>query len=110
MKTYPTLLTVAAVLLMSACSTVHLGKEFDLPRFQDYVERGATTRAEVRTWLGEPTATGVSVDNTGQHYEEWIYYYGGGTLPAMNDASLKMLRIKFDEKGTVRSYNWSQNH
>ncbi len=110
MKAFLMLLIMAVVTLATACTTVQLGKEFDLQRFQSSVQRTVTTRAEVRAWLGEPAATGVSVDGNGRHYEEWIYYYGGGTLPAMRNASLKMLQIKFDEQGTVRAYNWSQNH
>jgi len=104
------LFTIAIVALTASCSTIQLGKEFDLQRFQSGVQRTVTTHAEVRAWLGEPTATGVSVDSNGRRYEEWIYYHGGGTLPAMRNASLKMLQIKFDEQGTVRAYNWSQNH
>ncbi len=109
----PSLLLLAAIagtLLTTSCSTIKLGKEFDLTRFQDSVQRSVTSRGQVQTWLGEPAAKGVSVDSNGQRYEEWIYYYGGGTLPAMHDASLKILQIKFDEQGIVRAYNWSQNH
>ncbi|MFQ5487523.1 MAG: hypothetical protein ACE5ET_03635 [Gammaproteobacteria bacterium] len=105
MKSFLLLLaTVAGAALTTSCSTIELGKEFDLPRFQNGVQRTVTTRAQVQAWLGEPVATGISVDSNGRRYEEWIYYYGGGTLPAMRDASLKMLQVKFDEQGTVRAY------
>jgi hypothetical protein len=28
-------------------------------------------------------------------------------MPKMSDAQLKLLQIKFDQKGVLRAYNWS---
>lgn len=111
MRTSVKILLICALALAAAsCASVRMGREFDLQRFQDHVQRTATTRAEVRTWLGAPLASGQSVDSNGRHFEEWIYYFGGGTLPDMADAHLKILQIKFDEHGVVSAYNWSQSH
>lgn len=94
-------------LLLAACSTVQLGSEFDLKAFESKAQRGVTTQAQVRGWLGAPTGTGIHVDTGGEQFEEWTYYYGEGQLPNMVNARFKLLQIKFDRNGTVRGYNWS---
>lgn len=94
-------------LLLTACSTVQIGSEFDLKTFDTKVQRGATTQAQVRGWLGAPTGTGIHVDPSGERYDEWTYYYGVGRLPNMVNAEFKILQIKFDKNGLVRGYNWS---
>jgi hypothetical protein len=99
---------VAPVLfLLCACSTVRIGQDFDLAAFGSRVQRGTTTQADVRTWLGAPTGVGVCVEINGDRYEQWTYYQGEGHLPSMADARLKVLQIKFDQAGVVRAYNWS---
>lgn len=92
---------------LSACSTVQVGRNFDLHAFESKVQRGATSQAQVRGWLGEPAGVGEAVDTSGERFEEWTYYYGTGQLPDMGDARLTILQIKFDRKGLVRGYNWS---
>jgi len=96
-----------AAAALSACSSVQVGRDFDLPGFESRVQRGATTQAQVRGWLGAPSGVGVAVETGGERYEEWSYYYGEGQLPGMADARLKVLQIKFDRQGVVRGYNWS---
>ena len=102
---------VVTVLLMvtvlSACSAVQVGRDFNLNTFESRVERGVTTQAQVRGWLGAPVGTGFTVNTSGERYEEWTYYYGDGHLPDMADARLKILQIKFDRQGIIRGYNWS---
>jgi outer membrane protein assembly factor BamE (lipoprotein component of BamABCDE complex) len=100
-------LALAASLALGACGSMQLGREFDLQSFNDKVQRGATTKVDVRIWLGAPASTGVSVESNGDRFEEWTYYRGTGSLPEMSDAKLKMLRIKFDQQGVVRAYEWS---
>ena len=107
MRTERLILPVALVFLLAACSTVQIGEGFDLRAFESKVQRGATTQAQVRGWLGAPTGTGVHVDTGGERYDEWTYYYGEGRLPNMVNAEFKILQIKFDKSGTVRGYNWS---
>ncbi len=100
---------VPVLLLLSACSTVQLGREFDLSIFQAKVQRGVTTRSEVRAWLGAPAGVGAAVEVSGDRYEEWTYYSGAGELPDMKDARMKMLQIKFDQGGIVRAYSWTSD-
>jgi hypothetical protein len=95
------------VFVLSACSTVHFGQDFDLLTFESRVQRGVTTKTDVTAWLGPPSSTGQSVETSGERYEEWTYYQGEGRLPSMADARLKILQIKFDQEGVVRGYNWS---
>lgn len=94
-------------LFLGGCSTVQLGSDFDLRAFESKVQRGTTTQAQVRGWLGTPTGNGVHVDTSGERYDEWTYYYGNGRLPDMVNAEFKLLQIKFDKNGVVRGYNWS---
>lgn len=92
---------------LSACGTVQIGRDFDLHTFESKVQRGTTTQAQVRGWLGAPTGIGVAVDTGGERFDEWTFYYGEGQLPSSSDARLKILQIKFDQKGIVRGYNWT---
>ena len=104
------LLLSASVLLAAAgCSTLRFGAPFDLEHFKSAVRKDVTTQAEVESWLGPPAGVGHAVDSTGRRFVEWTYYYGGGTLPRLQDASLKVLQIKFDQQGVVRAYSWSEN-
>jgi hypothetical protein len=96
-----------AVLLLTSCATVEVGHEFDLSAFDAKVQRGVTTQADVRAWLGAPTGSGVHVDSGGERFQEWTYYHGEGRLPGMKNLKVKMLQIKFDQRGVVRAYNWS---
>ncbi len=99
--------SLLSVAMFAACSTVRVGSEFDLRTFESKVQRGATTQAQVRGWLGAPIGTGIHVDTGGERYDEWTYYYGKGTLPDMANAEFNILQIKFDKNGVVRGYNWS---
>jgi len=98
---------VPLLMLLSACATVQVGRDFDLAAFEAKVQRGTTTQQDVRAWLGAPTGVGTAVETTGDRYEEWTYYSGSGDLPDMKGAHLKVLQIKFDQQGLVRAYNWS---
>jgi len=100
-------LPVLFAAMLSACASVTIGRDFDLRTFQTKVERGVTTQAQVRGWLGAPASTGANVDAGGERFDEWTYYYGAGRLPNMPDARLKILQLRFDRQGVLRSYNWS---
>lgn len=106
MRAYRLAIAVVFVLSLAACGTVRIGSDFDLKAFEARVQRGATTSSQVREWLGAPTGSGVSVQTDGERLDEWSYYYGEGQL-AGGDVRLKLLQIKFDKTGTVRSYSWS---
>jgi outer membrane protein assembly factor BamE (lipoprotein component of BamABCDE complex) len=93
--------------LASPCGTVKFGRDFDVGVFTAKIEQGTTTQDQVRSWMGEPASVGVSLDTDGSRYDEWDYYFAEGDLPDMGDAKVKILQIKFDMQGKVRSYNWS---
>lgn len=95
------------ILLLAACSTVQVGRDFDMRAFETKVERGVTTQSQIRAWLGAPTGTGVNVETNGERLDEWTYYSASGKLPDMSGAKVKTLQIKFDKQGVVRGYNWS---
>jgi len=103
----PAKLVFPMLLMVSACATVQIGRDFDLAAFDSRVQRGVTTQAEVRNWLGAPTAVGMAVESGGGRFEEWTYYHGTGRFPGMSDARVKILQIKFDQRGLVHAYNWS---
>ena len=102
---------IAAVSLivsfLGACSTVNLGQDFDMRTFEAKIERGITTQEQVRAWLGAPVGVGACVETDGERFEDWVYYYASGKLPNMSGAKVKILQVKFDKQGIVRSYNWS---
>jgi outer membrane protein assembly factor BamE (lipoprotein component of BamABCDE complex) len=97
-------------IMLGGCSTgwFHVGNDFDLNAFTSHVERGVTTRDQVRTWLGASPSTGVNVDTSGQRFEEWTYYFAEGRLSNLSDTGLKSLQIKFDSKGIVQGWELSQ--
>lgn len=96
-----------AAVLLSACSTVRIGRDFDLTAFTARIERGVTSQADVRSWLGDPESTGMNMGTDGQRYEEWGYFFAEGRLGDTGNARLKQLQIKFGTDGKVRGYNWS---
>ena len=98
---------VAALTLLAGCSTVNVGNQFELKAFTSKVQRGTTTQAQVRGWLGAPTGSGEVIDVNGERYEEWSYYFASGRLPNMPDLEIRILQVKFDKHGIVRGYNWS---
>jgi hypothetical protein len=100
-------LALTVFLLLSACATVEVGRGFDLAGFEAKVVPGVTTKADVRAWLGVPAGIGTSVETSGERLQQWIYYNGNGHFPRMTDAHFRMLQIRFDERGVVRSYSSS---
>jgi len=98
---------ILSILLLSACGTVKVGRDFDVGVFTAKFEQGVTTQDQVRSWLGEPTSVGVSLATDGERFDEWAYYYAEGEMADMSAAKVKILQVKFDKQGKVRSYNWS---
>ncbi len=100
-------LILSFVLLLGACGTVQVGHDFDVGVFAAKIEQGSTTQAQVRSWLGEPAGVGISMETDGERLDQWSYYYAEGQMQDMSSAKMKLLQIKFDKQGKVRSYNWS---
>ncbi len=107
----PRYLRTAAILLfisaLAACSTFQVGHDFDVGIFATKIEPGVTTQALVRSWLGEPSSVGVSVEAGGERLDQWDYYYAQGDMSDMSKTKTKILQVKFDKQGKARSYNWS---
>lgn len=98
---------LGGLLLLTGCASFQFGSDFDLNRFAAHIERGVTTRDQVRQWLGAPQSTGVVVTRDGESLQRWVYYYGKGELGGMNKARMKTLEVQFDNGGVVQAYNWS---
>lgn len=96
-------------LQLGACSSIQVGRDFDVQLFNSMVKTHVSTKAQVKSWLGNPSSTGVSMDKDGEVSEEWMYYYGAGKVASKEAATLKILQIRFDKNGLVNSYNWSNS-
>ena len=109
-KTFLTLIVFLFLTLqLSGCSSVQVGREFDVQLFNSMVKSGVTTKAQVLGWLGSPNSSGISSDKDGEISDEWMYFHGTGTLSKMEKAKLKILQIRFNKNGKVSSYNWSNS-
>lgn len=85
---------------------MRLRRDFEIKAFASNAQLGKTKKEQVLKWLGKPKSTGISQKADGERLEEWGYFYGTGKLPDMKDTKLKILQIRFDKKGVLRSYNW----
>jgi outer membrane protein assembly factor BamE (lipoprotein component of BamABCDE complex) len=110
----PSVLRIACAsvlaIALTGCGTTwfHVGNDFDLNAFTSRVNRGVTTRDQVRTWIGAPASTGIDVETDGKRYDQWNYYFGEGSMSHLSDTTLKTLQIKFDSQGIVQGYELSQ--
>jgi len=109
MNTLRTIVSALCIVAIAGCASVKIGSAFDLQAFEKNVQRGVTTRDQVQAWLGAPPSRGVAVEPSGEQFEQWMYYYGEGKPPSLNEATWKSLQVKFDQSGIVRAYNWSSN-
>jgi outer membrane protein assembly factor BamE (lipoprotein component of BamABCDE complex) len=102
------MLIAILVMPLLSCATIKIGQDFDLATYQAKVKRGETTKTQIREWLGAPKSAGIDVAPNDKQYDLWTYYFGEGKLYKMSTAKFKMLQIKFDDKGIVQGYNWSE--
>jgi hypothetical protein len=103
----PVIFVLVIFMLLAACGTIQVGNDFELNRFESRVQRGVTTKAQVKAWLGNPGSTGVVVESSGQRLQKWTYYYGSGDVAGRKRAKLKYLEVQFDRDDRVIAYNWS---
>lgn len=94
---------------LTGCTSIQVGREFDVQLFDSMVKVKETTKTQVVSWLGSPKSTGISLDKDGEKSEEWMYFHGTGSLSKMENAKLKILQIRFNKNGFVISYNWSNS-
>ena len=66
------------------------------------IEKGVSTKKEIRRMFGEPFRTGV--DNG---YESWTYVYNRWV--PWGKARSKDLYVVFNKDGTVRAYTYNSN-
>jgi len=102
-----------AGLLAAGCAITY-GREFDTTKVSQ-IQKGKTTKDEVRAMLGEPASTSVTAD-----FEQWTYayekrmpaaivqeIYGKGTYGSSARPELMggaSLTATFDKKGVVVDY------
>jgi len=96
-------------LLLAGCSSVQVGQDFDVQLFNNLVKANTTTKSQVKGWLGAPNSIGISLDKDGEVSDEWMYFYGAGSLSNMKSAKIKILQIRFNKNGIINSYNWSNS-
>ncbi|MDH5424147.1 MAG: hypothetical protein OEY29_04020 [Gammaproteobacteria bacterium] len=101
--------SLSLIVLLSGCSTLKIGRDFDMQVFESMVKVGETTKSQVMTKIGSPKSTGVAMNMEGERMQEWVYFYASGQLPGMKDTRLKLLQMRFDQNGILRSYNWSNS-
>jgi hypothetical protein len=101
------LLAGVAGFLLVGCTTVQFGRDFEVARFDSSVRVGVTDQSAVRGLLGAPVSTGISMEG-GERLVEWTYYYGDGKLSKLSEAKFKLLQVRFDAAGKVKSFNWSE--
>ena len=98
---------LAGALLLTACSTMKVGRPFDYDAFGSRVQPGVTDSAQVREWLGQPIGQGFEVTPDGSRVDVWTYYYGSGKVPSGSDVKFKMLQVKLTPQGKVAGYVWT---
>lgn len=96
-------------MLVAGCTTLKIGRDFDVQAFEKIAKVGETSKTLVRSALGAPKNTGFSLSRDGERMVEWVYLYGTGKMTGMENAQLKILQIRFDQGGIVRSYNWTSS-
>ena len=101
------ILVIALMLAGCSATTFNAGRDFNVNTFTARVERGTTSKDQVRAWLGAPTGTGVRIETDGQRFDEWTYYFASGNFSDVSATRLKTLQIKFDANDIVQGYNWS---
>ena len=98
---------LAAPALLAGCTNMQTGREFNYAKFSQEARPGNTDMAQVRATLGPPMGKGLVVEADGSMYEQWTYYFGTGNLTSPEKSRFKLLQIRFNQAGTVASYNWS---
>ena len=87
------------ILLLTGC--VSVGRDFPTPT-QDIIKNGVTTGVELLQRFGSPTQVGIE---NGDQTWSWVYVRAGGLGQPLS----KELRVRFDDRGVVKSYSYSSN-
>ncbi len=97
------------IMLVAGCGSIQIGRDFNVKAFEDMAKVGETSKAQVREVLGAPKSSGIAINKDGERLVEWVYFYATGKMSAMEDAGLKILQVRFQQNGKLRSYNWSNS-
>lgn len=97
------------ILLLTGCGFIQIGRDFDVKAFERIAKVGETSKSQVRAVLGAPKSSGVSINREGERLVEWVYFHATGKMSEMDDAGLKILQVRFQQNGKLRSYNWSNS-
>ena len=97
------------ILLLAGWGSIQIGRDFNVKAFENMAKVGETTKKQVRSLLGAPKSSGISINRDGERLVEWIYFYATGKVSAMDDAGLKILQVRFEQNGKLESYNWSDS-
>ena len=85
---------IACMAVMSGCGSV--GRDFDTEMAQT-IEKGKTTKADIKRMFGLPFKTGVQNGNPVWVYEKNVYR-------TMGKDSSKSLIVEFDSNGIVKGH------
>ncbi|MGH7896578.1 MAG: outer membrane protein assembly factor BamE domain-containing protein [Candidatus Binatia bacterium] len=66
------------------------------------IEKGVTTKTEIKKYFGEPFRTGLD-----DGYESWTYVYNRWS--PMSQARSKDLYVVFNKDGSVRGFTYNSN-
>jgi len=94
-------------LLVTGCGSIQIGRDFDVEAFEKMAKVGETSKTQVRQVLGSAKSSGISINRDGERLVEWVYFYVTGKVSEMESTSLKILQVRFDLTGKLRSYSWS---
>ena len=97
------------VLLLTGCGSIQIGRDFDVKAFENMAKVGETSKAQVQEVLGAPKSSGISINRDGERLVEWVYFYATGKMSEMEGTGLKVLQVRFEQSGKLRSYNWSNS-
>ena len=104
------IVSLLMIMLLAGCSTLKVGRDFNMHDFEAIVKVGETSKAQVLAKMGSPKSKGLSINSKGERLAEWAYFYATGKLSGMDNAQLKILQIRFDQHDIVRSYNWTSSY
>ncbi|MBI4590514.1 MAG: outer membrane protein assembly factor BamE [Candidatus Rokubacteria bacterium] len=86
--------------LLAGCGGLKFGSDFPSPT-KDMLVVGKTTKADLLRFFGEPHQVGL---DTGDPTWAWTY-----AQVFTNQELSKQLTVRFDEKGTVKSYSFTSS-
>lgn len=109
-KPFKLIIISIKLLLLVSCGALKVGRDFNISRFESVIKVGETTKEQILSKIGSPKSQGVSLNRDGERLIEWVYFYATGKVSDMDEAKLKILQIRFDQRGILRSYNWSSSY